>query len=80
MMNLSKQDFKFDVTWLSSHFHDLDQLWIQQSQIISNEIRIILNESFEEAIGLNSIGSWLKFKYQEIDNQIISAQKSRLNH
>ena len=79
-MNLSKQDFKFDVTWLSSHFHDLDQLWLRQSQIINNEIRIILNESFKEAIRLNSIGTWLKFKYQEIDNQIITAQKGRQNH
>ena len=36
MMNLSKTDFKFDVTWLSSHFHDIDQIWLQQSQVINS--------------------------------------------
>ena len=35
MMNLSKNDFKFDVTWLSSHFHDIDQIWLQQSQVLN---------------------------------------------
>ena len=49
-------------------------------QIISNEIRMILSESFEEAIGLDSTESWLKLKYQDINNQIISAQKSRIQN
>ena len=35
MMNLSKNDFKFDVTWLSSHFHDIDQIWQQQSRVLN---------------------------------------------
>ena len=47
-------------------------------QIISNEIRMILSESFKEAINSNPIESWLELKYQDINNQIISAQKSRI--
>ena len=41
---------------------------------------MILSESFEETIGLNSIESWLELKYQDIHNQIISAQKSRIQN
>ena len=36
---------------------------------------MILSESFKEAINSNPIESWLELKYQDIDNQIISAQK-----
>merc|ERR1712110_153849 len=80
MMNLSKNDFKFDITWLSSHFHDIDEIWLQQSRIISNEIQKILSESFKEAINSNPIESWMELKYQDINNQIISAQKSRIQN
>ena len=41
---------------------------------------MILSESFKEAITLNPIESWLELKYQDIDNQIISAQKSRIQN
>ena len=41
---------------------------------------MILSESFKEAITLNPIESWLELKYQDINNQIISAQKSRIQN
>ena len=74
-VNFTHEDFKFDVTWFSSHFHNLEELCDQQTQIIQEAIIEVLEESFKTALQFNRPGKWVKLKYQQIDNELIAAQK-----
>merc|ERR550519_1086346 len=65
--NLRKQDFEFDTTWFSSHFHDLDKVWSQQSSVLSSALKSVIIDSFESAMTFNPPNVWLKNKFRQID-------------
>ena len=71
--NLQREDFEFDTTWFSSHFHDLDQVWSQQETVLTSALKSVITESFESAIAFNPPEVWLKNKlrkiYQSEENQ-----------
>ena len=71
--NLQREDFEFDTTWFSSHFHDLDQVWSQQETVLTSALKSVITESFESAIAFNPPEVWLRNKlrkiYQSEENQ-----------
>ena len=74
-MNLTRENFEFDVTWISSHFHNLNDLWIKQSKVIQEQIFKVLLESFSKALQFIRPVTWLKLKFQQIDNEILAAER-----
>lgn len=76
-LKLSKDEFEFDATWLTSHFHDLDQLWAKQSQILKPALVKTMRNSFTSAIKFNRPSIWLRKKYRQIDNDIIAAKNKQ---
>ena len=74
-MNLTRENFEFDVTWISSHFHNLNDLWIRQSEVIQEQISTVLLESFSKALQFIRPETWLKLKFQQIDNEILAAER-----
>lgn len=74
---LRRRDFDFDVTWITSHFHDLDQLWSSQRKILKKVLIKSMNESFTSAITFNRPGIWLKKKFRQIDNELLMAAKKK---
>ena len=65
--NLQREDFEFDTTWFSSHFHDLDQVWSQQETVLTSALKSVITESFESAIAFNPPEVWLKNKFRQIN-------------
>ena len=63
--DLRKQDFEFDTTWFSSHFHDLDKVWIKQRSVLSSALKSVIIDSFESAMTFNAPNSWLKNKFRQ---------------
>lgn len=77
LLSLQKPAFQFDVTWFTSHFHNLDDLWANQELLIQDKIKAVLNDSFTVAIQFNRPSNWLERKYLDIDNEIINATKEK---
>ena len=77
--SLQKTEFDFDATWFTSHFHDLDQIWAKQREILQKVLKDTVLKSFESAITFNRPGIWLKKKVRQIDNQIMAAQNKKKN-
>ena len=75
VMRLKQEEFKFDITWFTSHFHDLDELWKNQSGEIKQKMQHSLIEAFSSAIQFNRPAIWLKRKFRQLDNEIIAAKK-----
>ena len=67
LFNLQREDFEFDTTWFSSHFHDLDQVWSQQETVLTSALKSVITESFESAISFNPPEVWLKNKFRQIN-------------
>ena len=65
--NLQREDFEFDTTWFSSHFHDLDQVWSQQETVLTSALKSVITESFESAIAFNPPEVWLKNKFRQLN-------------
>ena len=65
--NLQREDFEFDTTWFSSHFHDLDQVWSQQQTVLTSALKSVITESFESAIAFNPPEVWLKNKFRQLN-------------
>ena len=70
--DLKKEDFEFDTTWFSSHFHDLNQVWSQQKTVLTSALSSVMIESFESAISFNLPNVWLKNKFRQIENHEIA--------
>ena len=66
--NLQREDFEFDTTWFSSHFHDLDQVWSQQETVLTSALKSVITESFESAIAFNPPEVWLQNKFRQINH------------
>ena len=71
------EDFKFDATWFTSHFHNLESLWEKQKPLIEQEIEKVSRETFQSSIQFNKPGLWLNRKYRLIENQLLAAQQKR---
>lgn len=78
--SLKRRDFDFDVTWITSHFHDLEQLWTNQRSILKKVLIKSMNESFASAITFNRPAIWLKKKFRQIDNELMAAKNKRDNN
>ena len=76
-MGLKKEEFQFDATWFTSHFHDLDQLWKQQQEILSTTLEWVMQDSFTSAIQFNRPSIWTQRKFRQIDNQLIAAAAAK---
>lgn len=73
-VHLQREDFRFDVTWFSSHFHNLDLLWEEQEVLIREKIYSVLDDAFTLACLHNRPEVWIKKKFQSLENEIQLAQ------
>jgi len=80
LFNLDRYDFEFDTTWISSHFHDLDQVWSQQEAVLTSALKLVIAESFESAIIFNPPYVWLKNKFRPLDEaqEILNSSQTQV--
>ena len=75
LSDLNQEDFQFDATWFTSHFHNLKSIWEQQKPVLKAKMEAVIHETFTSTIQFNKPGLWLNRKYRLIENQLIAARK-----
>ncbi|TRY79983.1 hypothetical protein TCAL_05143 [Tigriopus californicus] len=76
---LHRPDFKYDVTWISKHFHNLDLLWAEESELAEHRIRTALTMAFEDAFKFNRPRIWLRKKFKNFRKIIANAGQDSNN-
>ena len=77
LSDLNQEDFQFDATWFTSHFHNLKSIWEQQKPILQAKMEAVIYDTFTSTIQFNKPGIWLNRKYRLIENQLIAASKGK---
>ena len=77
LSELKPQDFQFDATWITSHFHNLKSIWNQQKPLLQTKVESIIHDTLTSTIQFNKPGIWLNRKYRSMENQLIAARQKR---
>ena len=67
---LNRDEFKYDATWLTEHFHDLERLWTAEKSAIANKIESIFNEAYSEALKRVPPAKWTRKRLAQIAEEM----------
>lgn len=68
--NFTREEFKFDVTWITENLHNLDSLWHAQSQMVHNAIAGLIRRSFESSAQRLKTDDWIRRKFMVFEEQL----------
>lgn len=70
LVNFDRHSFKYDVSWFTEKFHDLELLWANQKVLVQKKLWRIVQGAFTDAIQQVPADEWIKQKFLKLDEQI----------
>ena len=68
--NFNRNQFKYDATWFTKQFHNLDAIWLIQKNILRNKISTIVKSALSTAINDIEVANWMTKKFAILQEQI----------
>lgn len=64
-VSLERQTFKYDTTWFTQHFHDLDLMFEQQQRLVEPKVKKVFRHGMSKAIKVISPKKWTDKQYEK---------------
>jgi hypothetical protein len=77
LINFNRNQFKYDATWFTKQFHNLDAIWLKQKNILRNKISTIVKNELSTAINKIEVAGWMTKKFAVIQEQIGAITKEK---
>ena len=70
LQHFHRNQFKYDATWFTKRFHNLDALWLNQRTIVQDTISSIIKNAFTKELNSLDIDVWAAKKMLSFQRRI----------